>query len=110
MLTASDVVYLHALQPNQHFHGSKPLSLDEHNLIAMITDTDAAEKGFPLLVERGKRIEAAGVEFLDLTRIFENEPETMYADSCCHMNEEANRRLAVAIGTRLRKLLESTAE
>lgn len=105
LLTASDVVYLHALQPNQHHAGSKPLSREEDELIHFITDTQAARDGFPLLVERGKSIEAAGVDFLDLTRIFENEPETMYVDSCCHMNEEANRRLAVAIGTRLRELL-----
>jgi hypothetical protein len=107
LLTASDVVYLHALQPNQHHAGSKPLSKEEDELIHFVTDTQAARDGFPLLVERGKSIEAAGVEFLDLTQIFENEPGTMYIDSCCHMNEEANRRLAVAIGSRLRELLES---
>ena len=110
LLTASDVVYLHALQPNQHHASSKPLSKEEDELIHSVTDTQAARDGFPLLVERGKNIQAAGVEFLDLTQIFENEPETMYVDSCCHMNEEANRRLAVAIGLRLRELLESAAE
>ena len=100
-------MYLHALQPNRHHAGSKPLSKEEDELIHFVTDTQAAKDGFPLLVERGKSIEAAGVEFLDLTQIFANEPGTMYIDSCCHMNEEANRRLAVAIGSRLRELLES---
>ena len=38
-----------------------------------------------------------GVRFHDLTRIFENHPETIYRDTCCHVNQRGNELLGEAI-------------
>lgn len=106
LLSGSGTVYLHALQPNQHYEGSKPLSKEELGLAGQSRPAPAARSGYPLLVARQKSLEAAGVEFLDLTQIYHDEPATMYCDPCCHLNAEGNNRLARAIAVRLRELLE----
>ena len=112
LLAGSGTVYLHALQPNQHFKGSKPLSAEEVELAAMqkAAERTAIETGYPLLLARQPDLEAAGVEFLDLSLLYRDEASSMYSDSCCHLNLEGNRRLAAAIAVRLRDLLEKSRQ
>ncbi len=38
-----------------------------------------------------------GVRFLDLTDSFQGVEESIYADSCCHINEAGNRILGERI-------------
>jgi hypothetical protein len=108
LLASSGTVYLHALQPNQHFEGSKALTPEEASLAVQqrATEKAAIQTGYPLLLARQPTLEGAGVEFLDLSQLYHDEAGTMYSDPCCHLNEEGNRRLAAAIALRLRELLE----
>jgi len=110
LLSNSRTVYLHALQPNQHFEGSKPLTAREAALAAQqrVAEKTAIQTGYPLLLARQSFLEAAGVEFLDLSQLYRDEADAMYTDPCCHLNEEGNRRLATAIALRLRDLLEKS--
>jgi hypothetical protein len=108
LLSSSSTVYLHALQPNQHLEGSKPLSDEEvERAIQHPAATRAAiQTGYPLLLKRQPSLEAAGIQFLDLSQLYHDEAGTMYSDPCCHLNEEGNQRLTKAIALRLRELLE----
>lgn len=110
VLDGADIVYLHALQPNLHHTGSKPISDEETILIggADQTRSRAINSGYPLLLHRRSQLDEAGVSFLDLSTLFADESRTMYVDRCCHLNQEGNRRLAVAIAVRLRELLEES--
>lgn len=99
---ASGIEYLHVLQPNQYAEHSKPLSPEElassyapNSPIAV-----AAAAGYRLLPAAGRDLAASGTPFLDLTRIFDGDPETVYIDSCCHLNERGYERMATAIGER----------
>ncbi|MGE4167541.1 MAG: hypothetical protein AB7E67_16300 [Xanthobacteraceae bacterium] len=91
--------YFHVLHPNQYFVGSKTLSNDE-----MATGYDVkspyrlpAERGYPFLRSAGAALSSAGVNFLDLSLAFKDDPKTYYVDTCCHVNEAGIEKLARAI-------------
>lgn len=93
-----DIEYLHFLQPNQYMPNSKPLSDEEqerftHNFVF----EEPATKGYPMLVELGRELQVSGVDFFDLTLLFQDQPETIYVDDCCHFNELGQTRLAQRI-------------
>lgn len=95
--------YFHFLQPNQYFGGSKPLSSEE---IRMAFDPNhpyrlGVEQGYPVLRRLGRELHANGVDFVDLSMLFESCEESLYADTCCHLNEKGNALLGEAIGRHL---------
>ena len=85
---AHGIRYYHFLQPNQYVAGSKAMSEAEKR-VAMSPDQQyrpGAERGYPLLREAGRRLVARGVDFSDLTMIFQHTAEAVYDDDCCHLN------------------------
>ncbi len=91
--------YYHFLQPNQYVEGSKPLSDEERELAhdESFVYRAGAVKGHPLLIEAGRQLVADGVAFTDLTRVFAGRTQTLYRDTCCHVNDEGNRLIAEAM-------------
>lgn len=93
------IKYFHFLQPNQYLPGSKPINgvelktafNEEHDSRPHITH------GYPLLIAAGKRLQNEGVRFHDLTQIYATTKDTIYRDSCCHVNGEGNKMLAAAM-------------
>lgn len=89
--------YYHFLQPNQYVDGSKEFTKEELD-IAIETGPfpyrDAAQMGYPLLVEKGRQLTENGVDFTDLTQIFKNETKTVYSDKCCHFNQLGYNQIA----------------
>ena len=99
--------YYHFLQPNQYVPDSKPLSPQE---LAAAYDPasprrDRIELGYPLLQDLGQELPRAGVNSFDLTGIFAGHTETLYNDTCCHVNDRGNELLAAAIVQRLEPAL-----
>jgi hypothetical protein len=96
---SNGIRYLHFLQPNQYVEGSKPLSREERTSAYSATSPyrPAVEEGYPGLRRAGAELRTAGVDFHDLSLLFEDVGETLYVDSCCHYNAEGNRILAEAI-------------
>lgn len=106
---ANDIPYFHFLQPNQYVKGSKVLT-EEENKIANILSTNrkkgaqynymqAVTKSYHLLQETGLSLKNDhGVAFTDLTMIFKEEKEAVYADFCCHFNpygiQQINKEIA----------------
>ncbi|MBX3027759.1 hypothetical protein KF840_22925 [bacterium] len=93
------IEYLHFLQPNQYFEGSKVLNETERR-IAWDADVAAAGRvtaGYPLLVARGRELAGQGVDFHDLTMLFHDEAGDIYADTCCHFTPRGAERVAEAI-------------
>jgi hypothetical protein len=91
--------YVHVLQPNQYFSHAKPMTADEER-IALRKDHPfrrAAELGYPLLREYGQKLVAAGVDFYDLSTVFDGVKEPLYVDDCCHFNKRGNEILADAL-------------
>jgi hypothetical protein len=99
LCAANGIVYLHALQPNQYDEGRKVLSAEEL-ATAFLADSPYRPEvlaGYPELRAAGARLRAAGVRFVDLSDLFAGRAETLYIDSCCHLNQDGSARLARAL-------------
>ena len=107
--------YFHFLQPSQYIAGSKPLTAEE---MATAYKQDWSEinyaKSYPLVAERGAELRQAGVSFFDLTRTFADVDETIYIDTCCHVNSRGAQMLATrmvdAVKPAVRRRAEALAE
>ena len=86
-------VYYHFLQPNQHVPDSKPLSEEERKKFYRPNREVIYRETLPLMAEFGTRLREHGINYFDLTKIFENNPETLYRDECCHFNTRGNQLL-----------------
>ncbi|MCD4730456.1 MAG: hypothetical protein K8R74_07640 [Bacteroidales bacterium] len=87
---SADFNYYHFLQPNQYVENSKKLTKEELEIAfesGPFAYKDAAQKGYPLLIEEGKKMIGNDVIFVDLTMLFKNENRTIYNDKCCHYNQ-----------------------
>ena len=96
---ANGIRYYHFLQPNQYVAGSKELNseerrqaFDEHHAYRL-----GVEKGYPLLVAAGQNLVQEGVQFRDLTHVFSDIGDTVYRDTCCHLNQRGDEILATNI-------------
>lgn len=107
--------YFHFLQPSQYIAGSKPLNAEE---LATAYEPGWGEqnyaKTYPMVSEFGVRLREAGVRFIDLTQTFADVTETIYIDSCCHVNPHGERMLAArmvdAIAPAVRRRADALAE
>ncbi len=100
---AHGIRYYQFLQPNQYVPGSKVLTAEEKKT-AILEPQPARpmiEQGYPMLREAGKRLQARGVKFHDLSMVFAAHKQTLYFDTCCHFNREGNEVLAVPIARAL---------
>ena len=88
--------YYHFLQPNQYVPDSKPLSPEEREQAwsAGAPEKPLVEQGYPLLQEFRRDSQNQGIAYFDLTGIFADHSETLYKDTCCHLNERGNELLA----------------
>ena len=93
------LTYVHALQPNQYFEGSKPLSKLEKEIAynpehpwGKIIKSDYAT-----MKKAGQALLDEGIPFYDLTGVFEGNTEDLYVDDCCHVGMRGNEILAQAL-------------
>ena len=101
LATARGIPYFHFLQPNQYDTGSKRYFTPEEISKGVLSDQSSAhfvQVGYPLLREKGAELRKSGVNFVDLSPIFEHEESSVYVDSCCHLSPHGNTLLAQAIG------------
>ena len=97
------IPYHHFLQPNQYVAGSKPMGEAERKVAFDPTHPykPSVERGYPVLIQAGKRLAASGVQFHDLTRIFEKIEEPLYFDGCCHVNMQGSQIMAREMAARI---------
>ena len=104
-------VYLHALQPNQYLPGSKPISEweRENSYLPEKSESEVVARTYPKMIVSGQTLQTEGIRFLDLTMLFADETEPIYADPWCHYNEAGNSRVAQVIAKELVKILPDPA-
>lgn len=98
LASANGIRYLHAIQPNQYLD-RKPMGpeerarayQDDHPYRPLVAE------GYTRLAAEAPALRAAGVDLLDLTGVFEEDPEPRYKDTCCHVGPSGNVVLARAI-------------
>jgi hypothetical protein len=108
---ANGIVYFHLLQPNQYVPDSKPMGRAERE-VAWFDGGNygykiAVQKGYPHLIQHGKKLEQAGEHFVDLTMAFKNVEEPLYEDTCCHVNQRGNDLLAAKMAEKIAALQPS---
>ena len=107
---SNGATYFHFLQPNQYVRNSKTYSDEE---IAKYYKPEAMgagiRRGYPLLLALSKDLKKEGIEFHDLTMIFEDDKETIYSDDCCHLNKKGNDILAHHIGQTILNYYENNS-
>ena len=104
MAKANGFQYFHFLQPNQYDTGSKPLSREERRTTILPADTAEAScvvNAYPTFRKIIPRLQAKGINAYDLTGIFKNHPETLYKDTCCHVNVKGSDIIANAIADKV---------
>ena len=95
--------YYHFLQPNQYIPDAKPLSPQERQQAfdpEWAGQVNFAET-YPMLVRFGQELQRQGINYFDLAHIFNDHPETLYRDICCHLNPRGNELLAAAMVERM---------
>ena len=97
------IEYHHFLQPNQYDPGNKPLAAEREAgfFVENYRFRRFIEEGYPRLREAGEQLRREGVAFSDLSTIFAQYEELLYADRCCHLNERGNRLLKRAMAESL---------
>lgn len=88
--------YFHFLQPNQYVDESK-VPTEEELRIAYEKEPKRnpyVDLVYPAMLSRSLDLRTNGVQFIDLTRIFQSTGQTVYQDVCCHLNEFGNKILA----------------
>ena len=111
LAAAAGADYYHFLQPNQYIPDSKSLSdLERQELLkpALAAQSNFLET-YPRLVQFGQELQQRGVNYFDLTPIFNDHPETLYRDVCCHLNPRGNELLAAAMVQRMAPALSRRA-
>ena len=98
LAAGNDFELYHFLQPNQ-YDGRKPLSEWEltHAFDERSPFKPPVELAYPMLRERGAVLRRDGINFHDLSSLFEETSEAIYRDKCCHFNHRGRERLAEAI-------------
>ena len=93
------IEYLHFLQPNQYFEGSKVLNENERKVAwdDDVADAGRVSNGYPMLVARGRDLAGQGVDFHDLTMLFHDDAGDIYSDTCCHFTQRGAEKVAEAI-------------
>jgi hypothetical protein len=112
MMASQGGVYMHFLQPNQYFPGSKPIGSGEAKIALSSASTykPEVERGYPYLRSAGQTLaQKSGVRFFDLSTLFKDDPAQAYADNCCHFTREGNAKLVRAIVARVGEALRKDA-
>jgi hypothetical protein len=90
----------HFLQPNQYVKGSKPMGEEERRIA--ISENQRfrlpVEEGYSYFIAAGEELVRSGVPFRDLTQLFAETEEVVYADDCCHLNQLGNAALGIEVG------------
>lgn len=108
---AAGADFFHFLQPNQYLPGSHEFRPGEKRLAwnASSPYRTPVERGYPLLREAGAALEAEGVRFFDLSAVYQQVPEPVYGDNCCHPNARGNELLTEAMASILESNLGPSA-
>lgn len=91
--------YVHFLQPSQYTVEGKPLSAEEIRsaYAPSSVDEDSVQRYYPLLQQEIPELRKKGVKVSSLVRAFADHDETLYIDTCCHLNDKGHILLAEAM-------------
>ncbi|MGH9257443.1 MAG: hypothetical protein ACRD3C_23015 [Vicinamibacterales bacterium] len=105
LLSSRGVPYFHVLQPNQYF--TQRRFSDDEARVAINGESpfkESVEQGYPALVRAAKMLKPP-LHYLSAVELFDDAPEPVYMDDCCHYTLAGNRRLGSFIAESILKAL-----
>ena len=102
--------YFHFLQPNQYDKGSKILTNEEKQQAYLPETSEEALcviYAYPSFKARVPAMQEQGINAYDMTGIYKKVPETLYVDTCCHVNKHGSEIMAVAVGDKITQYLKT---
>lgn len=108
MVASQGGLYVHMLQPNQYFPGSRPQGADNPKTVLKKTSSykPEVERGYPYLRSAGRALQRSGIQFYDMTPLFKDDPAPVYWDDCCHFTKEGNEKLVRAVVANVANAIE----
>lgn len=100
LLAARKIPYFEFIQPNQYYSTHRQFSEDEQKIAFDETSQykEGTVKGYPKLLDRVSKLQAAGVKVFKAVNVFDETRDTVYRDACCHYNDRGNDVLGRYIG------------
>ncbi len=97
---ARGALYLHFIQPNQYFPTQRRYSEEERSVAfsAQSRYPPFVELGYPYLQQRVDSLLREEVSAWSLLELFDDVPEPVYIDNCCHYTDVGQRILVETIG------------
>ena len=106
-LDSKNSLYFHVLQPNQYHQTGRRFGEAEQKIAfgGASAYREGVIKGYPVLLSKTPLLRAANENFFDATRIFDQTPEAVYSDNCCHYNQAGNQLFAEYIAKSIVEVL-----
>ncbi|WP_377476055.1 MAG: hypothetical protein P2A85_25010 [Microcoleus anatoxicus] len=107
VLSASNVPYVHVLQPNQYYQTKRVFSAAEKQ-IAFNQDTPyakAVEIGYPALFKKFPNLEKNKIDIFNGVKVFDKTKDAVYVDSCCHYNKAGEVVFSNYVGSSILEVL-----
>ncbi len=98
-----DIPIVFFLQPNQYLKNSKPFSDEEKRIAFNQRSIEINHKRMMHLKAAAREVRDEAIPMFDLSGIYTDTEETVYIDTCCHVNELGNRIMADAIVSHLNR-------
>jgi hypothetical protein len=108
MLASRKIPYFDFLQPNQYYSGRKFSEQERKTVFTECGESeygDSVRKGYPILLSKIADLKNADVEVFNAVNAFDNIPEAVYVDDCCHYSERGNEVLSRYIFSEIEKVL-----
>jgi hypothetical protein len=111
-LDSKNILYFHVLQPNQYHQTGRRFGEAEQKIAfgGSSAYREGVIKGYPILLSKTPLLRAANENFFDATRIFDQTPEAVYSDNCCHYNQAGNQLFAEYIAKSIVDVLQSSPD
>ena len=90
---SKNILYIHAIQPNQYLKDSKKLTEKEKELLSYPKYGDLISQYYKLFNFENIKIKKR----IDLKYIFKNNNKELYRDYCCHLNNYGMHLISVEI-------------
>jgi hypothetical protein len=102
MADRKGVLFFEFIQPNLHDYGSKPLTAEEQQRVAVNRPQYVQIAELYRRLERmAAELRSEGVAIESLTQLFHDHHETVYIDDCCHFNRRGLEVMGAAIADRI---------
>lgn len=111
MVKGRGIPYLHGLQPNQYFPGTRTLTdwEKQHAYNTNSTFYLPLSRGYAFFTNEMPALLEARVPFVNLSQWMADPPETIYSDDFSHFNEHGNRLLARAVAEAVASIMPKPA-